>query len=436
MQSVRLPCWILVGLLAAGCSARANTTVPACAGAGRSEPLRFPIQRAGACLVDGAGAPVWLHGEAAWSLLVQLDDDGVDRYLADRRARGFNAVIANLVEHKYADHAPRNRAGDAPFTAPGDLSTPSEPYFAHVDRVLARAAAAGIVVLLAPAYLGYRGEDEGWYAEVRRSGPDKMRAYGRFLGKRYRAQPNLIWLEGGDTPPMEARREVDALVAGIREADTVHLHAAHSTRYRSALDDYDRPWLDLNTTYSDCEGHGRALRRDATRRRTIPTIFLEGTYEGEKADLACTVSQAYRTLLAGSNGHFFGNRPIWLFDPGWDAALDSPGSRAMQHLAKLVAARDLHDLTPDFAGAIVAGDSVSAARSPSGTTLAFVDAGPRTLKVAAQSAPGRRIARWLDPTTGNLRDAGTHDATKPLELTTPSAGPWLLIVEPAPSAAR
>ena len=28
----------------------------------------------------------------------------------------------------------------------------------------------------------------------------------------------------------------------------------------------------------------------------------------------------------------FGNKPIWSFDAGWPAALDSPGSRAMQHL--------------------------------------------------------------------------------------------------------
>lgn len=458
---MRPSCWILVGLFAIACNARANTTVPTCssAGARRSDTLRFPIKRTGPCLVDGAGAPVWLNGEAAWSLIVRLDDDALGRYLADRRARGINALVVNLVEHKYADHPPANLAGDAPFTTPGDFSTPSEPYFAHVDRVLARAADAGIVVLLAPAYLGFKGEDEGWYDEVRRSGPDKLRTYGRFLGKRYRNQPNLIWLEGGDTPPMAARKEVDALVAGIREADTTHLHAAHSTRYHSALDDYDRPWLDLNTTYSDCEGHGRALQRDATRRRTIPTLFVEGTYEGEKASLACTISQAYRTLLSGAAGHMFGNRPIWLFDSGWQAALDSPGSRAMQHLAKLVADRDLRGLVPDFKGTLVSGEDISAARSPSGITLAFLESGPRTLTVAASASPApipagpaptsagsaagpagsgsastgpaRRAARWFDPATGTTRDAGSIDPTKPTALTSPSGGPWLLIVEDA-----
>ncbi|HMG23396.1 MAG TPA: DUF4038 domain-containing protein, partial [Kofleriaceae bacterium] len=419
--------------LGVSCSARGSNAIPDCAPQARSGALQFPIKRAGACLVDAGGAPVWLHGEAAWSLLVQLDDAELDRYLADRRARGVNALVVNLIEHKYAARAPRNRAGDPPFTTPGDFATPNEAYFAHVDRALARAAAAGMVVLLAPAYLGYDGGEEGWYVEIRRNGPAALAAYGRYVGARYRSAPNVVWLEGGDAPPMKAGDEIEALVAGIREADPVHLHAAHSTRYRSALDDYDRPWLDLNTTYSDCEGHGRTLRRDALRRRTIPTLFIEGTYEGEKASLACTISQAYRTLLSGASGHMFGNRPIWLFDPGWPAALDSPGSRAMQQLAALIAARDLRGVTPDFDGAVISGDGIAAARSRSGAALAFIESGPRSVRVAA-GAPGTRHAVWFVPATGAVIDAGRHDASRPLELTSPPGGPWLLIVEDTAAA--
>jgi hypothetical protein len=432
VDAVRFSCRILVALIALSCGAscgRGRVTIPDCPGAGRPGALQFPIARAGPCLVDAGGAPVWLQGEAAWSLLVRLDDDEVDAYLADRRARGVNALLVNLIEHKFADRAPQNRAGDAPFTTPNDFATPNEAYFAHVDRVLLGAAAAGMVVLLAPAYLGFKGGDEGWYVEIRRNGPAKLRAYGRFLGSRYRGTPNLIWVEGGDAPPMGARDEIEALVAGIKEADPVHLHAAHSTRYRSALDDYDQPWLDLNTTYSDCEGHGRVLRRDATRKRSIPTIFIEGTYEGEDASLACTISQAYRTLLSGAAGHMFGNRPIWLFDPGWRTALDSPGSRAMQHLAALIATRDLHSLIPDFTGAIVSGDNIAAARSRSGTTLAFVEAGPRTLHVAPGAPGSVWHAAWFDPATGTTTDAGSHDASQALDLTSRPGGPWLLIVE-------
>jgi hypothetical protein len=423
------------------CGSRPGTAPPACADFGRPAALRFPILRAGNCLVDASGADVWLQGEAAWSLLVRLDDDEVDRYLADRRARGVNALLVNLIEHKFADHAPLDRAGNAPFTTPGDFATPNEAYFAHVDRVLARVAAAGMVVLLAPAYLGYKGEDEGWYVEVRRSGPAKLRAYGRFLGARYRAMPNLIWVEGGDTPVLDAQDEVAALVAGIRETDPVHLHTAHSTRQRSALDDYDHPWLDLNTTYSDCEQHADKLRHDAGRRRNIPSIFVEGTYEGEKASLACTISQAYHSLLSGASGHVFGNRPIWLFDPGWPAALDSPGSRAMQHLAELIASRDLRGLVPDGGGAIVTADSrgaspegrIAAARTRSGATLAFVEHGPAALTVACVG-PKRCTAQWFDTAAGRMIDAGTHDAGQPIRLTSPPDGPWLLIIEPASAA--
>ena len=426
MARMRLSWWILVALSVASCGSRAGSAPPTCPNPGRGGPLQFPIARAGACLVDAGGAAVWLQGEAAWSLLVRLDDDEVDRYLADRRARGVNALLVNLIEHKFADRAPLDRSGNPPFTTQGDFATPNEAYFAHVDRVLARAAAAGMAVLLAPAYLGDKGGDEGWYEEIRRNGPTKLRAYGRFLGARYRGTPNLIWVEGGDAPPMAAGDEIDALVAGIRETDPVHLHAAHSARYRSALDDYDRPWLDLNTTYSDCEGHDRQLRRDARRKRSIPTIFIEGTYEGEQASPGCTISQAYRTLLSGAAGHVFGNRPIWLFDAGWQQALDSPGSRAMQQLAALIAAHDLRGLVSDFDGATA---GVALARSRSGTMLAFVDVGPRALPVAAGGGTTARHAAWWFPANGITLDAGRHDPASAFELTAPPGGPWLLIVE-------
>ncbi|HUJ62676.1 MAG TPA: DUF4038 domain-containing protein [Kofleriaceae bacterium] len=420
--------------LAAACGSRALSPPPVCAATSAPSALRFPIGRHGACLVDASGAPVWLQGEAAWSLIARLADADLERYLADRQARGFNAILVNLIEHEFADHPPNDAAGNAPFLAPGDFTRPNEAYFAHVDRVLARAAAHGMVVLLAPAYLGYHGGDEGWYGEVRKAGPAAMHAYGRFLGARYRDTPNVIWVEGGDTAPMQASDEVDALVQGIRETDAAHLHTAHSTRQASALDDYARPWLGLNTTYSDCDSHPDKLLADATRERSIPTMFIEGTYENEGATIACTISQAYRTLLSGAAGHVFGNRPIWLFDRGWQAALDSPGSRAMQVLAALVASRDLRGLVPDLDGSIVQAEGGRRARPIAAATardlvLAFVEAGPRLVRVVPRSAPA--IASWFDPQTGAITRAASVPAGAPLALRAPQGGPWLLIVEPA-----
>ena len=80
--------------------------------------------------------PVFITGEAAWSVIAQPSDADAEIYLADRAARGFNAIIVNLIEHQYADHAPADRHGDAPFSGPV-FSTPNEAYFAHADQVIA-----------------------------------------------------------------------------------------------------------------------------------------------------------------------------------------------------------------------------------------------------------------------------------------------------------
>ncbi len=64
----------------------------------------------------------------------------------DRHARGFNTVLVNLIEHKFATNPPRNAYDDVPFLTPGDFSTPNESYFAHADYVIAQAEQRGMLV--------------------------------------------------------------------------------------------------------------------------------------------------------------------------------------------------------------------------------------------------------------------------------------------------
>ena len=130
-------------------------------------------------LVDAAGRPVLIQGDAAWSLIANLTLAEAERYLDARQAQGFNAVIVSLIERLFSADPPRNRAGDEPFTVPGDFRTPAEPYMAHAERVLELCRQRGILVFLAPTYLGYHdphypgfgGRSEGWYEEVLANGP-------------------------------------------------------------------------------------------------------------------------------------------------------------------------------------------------------------------------------------------------------------------------
>jgi hypothetical protein len=96
----------------------------------------FPLKTAdnGRFLIDQKGEPFLVAGDTAWSLMAQLSDENIDRYLDDRQRRGFNSIIVNLIEHRFSSNAPLTRAGLAPFTRTGDFSTPNPAYFdfAHI----------------------------------------------------------------------------------------------------------------------------------------------------------------------------------------------------------------------------------------------------------------------------------------------------------------
>src|SRR3989442_5012376 len=122
-------------------------------------PLKISTNRR--YLVDQNNKPFRIQGDSAQSLIANLTYAEADKYLSDRQKKGFNTVNINLLEAKFAIHAPANRNGDAPFTKPGDLSTPNEAYFAFADSIIDLAASKGMLVSLAAMYLGVNGGGEG-----------------------------------------------------------------------------------------------------------------------------------------------------------------------------------------------------------------------------------------------------------------------------------
>jgi hypothetical protein len=182
-------------------------------------------------LTDQNNSPFFLHGDSPWSLMVQLTTAEAVQYLDNRRQKGFNTLLVNLLEHKFTTNAPRNRNGDGPFLTAGDFSTPNDRYFAHADTIVQLAADRGMQLLLAPIYLGYAGTDEGWYNEVLASGTAKCRQYGQYVGNRYKSFPNIIWVMGADRSPDAALAMVRECALGIQETDNIHtLYTAHCSR--------------------------------------------------------------------------------------------------------------------------------------------------------------------------------------------------------------
>ena len=414
--------------------------------------MRFPLRIAAErhVLQDAGGAPVVLHGDAAWSLIAEASARQTDSYLRDRRTRGFNALLVNLIEHKFARRAPRNAEGVEPFGAAGPFTAPNDHYFAHAEEVVSRAGAAGFAVLLAPAYLGFDGGDEGWYREAKLAGAERLRDYGRYVGARFRHLRNVLWVLGGDYAPPDPTL-VEALAAGIREADPDALMTGHCSRGRSASSCWpNATWLDIDTIYTGAEVREAAEHAYAGAR---PFLLIEAIYETAPAGTPRQVrKQAYEALLSGAAGHVYGHEDVWHFDASgvqapradWKTALDAPGARGIQELIVLMRQLVPGPLAPDRRGIIKAPRDghrgalpVSASTDHGRVVLAYLPDGepvvvdPRPLQ---DSTVG---GFWIDPVTGSRYPAALGDPgdgngrlVRPVGINHGGEHDWLLLIEP------
>lgn len=404
--------------------------------------VQYPLQVSadGRYLEDQNGEPYLINGDTPWSLIVRLSKTEADAYLEDRRARGFNAIVTELIENEFG--GPANRDGELPFLSPGDFSQPNETYFQHADWVIEKAAEKGLLVILTPAYLGSACGSQGWCQEIQASTPAELRGFGNYVGNRYRDFENVIWMHGGDADAAAFGVDdaVDQIVDGILEVDPPKLQTAHCARQLSALDCYDKPWLNVNTTYSDCAESAARTRADFERGRQMPFFFLEGTYEGEGASATCLRAQAYWSVLGGSAGHFFGNSPVWLFGNNWEGALDSVGSRSMFYYGALFRDRRWNLLSPDYNATVVAGDRgtvaeadyVAAAVASDGSSVIAYLPALRTISVDLAAITGPQAKSWwFEPASGATRLIGEFATGAVVDFTPPEAGDWVLVIDSA-----
>jgi hypothetical protein len=408
-------------------------------------PVTFPLKvgSSNRYLVDQHDVPFLIHGDSPWSLIVALTTDQVEQYLQTRRKQGFNAILVNLIEHHYGGAqnkkgAPFDRDGQGPFLVPGDFTQPNEAYFAYADRVLRRAEELGFVVFLAPCYLGYPDSEDGWYREVKANGVEGCRRYGRYLGKRYAQTKNIIWVAGGDRNPDDVRMEVLALVDGIREVDSTKLWTAHCLPENSAADQYgDQPWLAINSTYTYKDVAGKCLA-DYSRAAVRPFLLLETHYENDfgRRTAEDTRKQAWLAALSGACGQFFGNRPLWLFDNGWSAALNSPGARYQAYLRRCLLSRRWESLVPEgdrrlLPDGLGTGKHRKAAAMSQDRLTAMIYlpiGGDVVADLVAFEGPQVK-ACWFNPRDGTNQELGMFATGKHHTFSAPGGGDWVLVLD-------
>lgn len=408
---------------------------------------RFPIQASGNRLVDANGNPFFMLGDACWSLEAQLQKPDANLYLETRKSQCYNTILFQTMEHQFSDSPPNNAYGVAPFTSAGDFSTPNNTYFQHLDWLVEAAYWKNIAVILSPMYLGFGGGSEGWYSEIVTNGTTKIQGWGSYLGNRYGAYDNIMWVMGGDfNPPQNGIDALNAFVTGLKTKDTKHLITGHFNQETSSIDVAGlNGWLTMNGVYTYNPNYINC--RSDYAATALPSFVIESMYENEHSITTQGLrAEIWWSVLSGMNGYIYGNNPIWLFGTGWQSHLADTGAIHQTYCKKFLDTIAWSTLIPDTANVILTAGTgtinstdyaVLAANSLTSASLAALYMPTnRQVTIAMSKFSGSITAQWYDPTTGGFSsivgspfsNTGTHNFT-PTGNNASGSSDWVLLLQ-------
>jgi hypothetical protein len=418
----------------------------------------YPLQKSpnGRYLVDSKGKPFLLAGDSPQALMVNLNEADADLFFANRASHGFNAVWINLLCRPGTGGRADGTTYDGipPFKVADDFSTPNEPYFARCDRMMELAEKRGLLVILDPC------ETIDHVKILAANGPEKCRAFGRYLGERFKKFANILWMSGNDFQSWRDAKNDDAavaLAAGIRETDPRHPHTVElNYEVSGSLDDPKwAPLIDVCSSYTYYPAYAQ-VSRDYNRTNFLPVIMIESDYEFERDSTPAVLRRIeYWSILAGGCGQVYGSGPTWPFAKNWKEALESTGSVQMANVKALFEPLRWQDLVPDqdhkvviagygaFDGASNEGnhyamtsDYVTTGRTPDGSLVVAFMPSLRPLKVDMSRLAGPVTARWYDPSNGafqSIKGSPFPNSGKPNFIppgrNADGDGDWVLVLQ-------
>src|SRR5574344_2467425 len=329
------------------------------------------------------GRPFFWLGDTGWLVPQHLDRSEVEYYFNKCRRAGYN-----MVQIQVMDAVPSyNIYGQQSLPYGWDFSK-ADPegvysYWDHLDYIVRKAEQNGI----------YIGMVAIWGSQVQAGNinAEQAKAYGKFLAERYKNNPNIIWIIGGDIQGNIHPEVWDALATSIKSIDNKHLMTFHPRgRYTSAKWWSKASWMDFHTFQS---GHRKYGQRMGNKDYPIPDsteednwMYVDSTWaykpikpvlddEPSYEDIPKGLHDAnearwqdydvrryaYWSVFAGSCGHTYGHNAIMQFyRPGylaaydkednmktWFQALQSPGYNQMKYLKNLMLTFPYFDRVPD-----------------------------------------------------------------------------------------
>jgi hypothetical protein len=409
--------------------------------------INGPIEASpnGHYFVDQSGTPFFWLGDTSWRLFVDFDQTEVETYLQTRRDQGFTVVQAIAALWGGSNGDP-NPAGQRPWLN-NNPATPNDAFFQNVDYIVNLANEYGLVVAFSPV--------NGDFITNGVVNINNARAYGRWVGQRYRNTPNIIWVNGGDVSPSGKKSVWREVAAGLKEGDGgAHLITFHPPGGNSSSTPFHQDsWLsfDMIQTWNEYGKINQMIARDYSLTPAKPTGLGEGAYEAGTQYPGTPVvtplivrKQAYWSYLSGGY-HTYGHNDVMLKTANWQSGMTAQGAKQLTVLKNLFTSIQWSQLAPDqslFSLGANSGTTLNtAARSSSGNLAVVYLSSQTTVGInMSKLSSGNVTATWIDPVTGTRTPAGTYPNVGVQSFTTPSSSTdAVLLLEagatPAPTPA-
>lgn len=411
----------------------------------RGKTAKLEVSAEGRYLKHENGQPFFWLGDTGWLMPQRLNREEVAFYLDNCSRAGFNVVQVQTLNGVPS----MNVYGQYSMTDGFDFSHIDKKgvygYWDHMDYIIRTAESKGI----------YIGMVCIWGGLVRSGQMDveEAKAYGTFLAERYKDNPNIVWIIGGDTRG-DVKTEVwETLARTIRSIDKNHLMTFHPFgRTMSATWFNDADWLDFNMfqsghrRYGQTKGDGdnladsnvaednwRYVEASLSKKPLKPVLDAEPSYEGIPHGLhnpkecrwtADDVRRyAYWSVFAGSFGHTYGNNSIMQFyregyapaygvQETWQEALKDEGFNQMKYLKELMLRFPFFERIPDQS--VIAGtngeryDRAIATRGNDYLLVYNYSARPMQIDLTKISGEKKK-AWWFNPQNGSMTYIGEFE---------------------------
>ena len=396
------------------------------------------------------GSPFFWLGDTGWLVPQHLDRSEVEYYFNKCRRAGYN-----MVQIQVMDAVPSyNIYGQQSLPYGWDF-TKADPegeysYWDHLDYIVRKAEQNGI----------YIGMVAIWGSQVQSGNinAEQAKAYGKFLAERYKNNPNIIWIMGGDIQGDIHPEVWNALATSIKSIDNKHLMTFHPRgRYTSAKWWSKASWMDFHTFQS---GHRKYGQRMGNKEYPIPDsteednwMYVDSTWaykpikpvlddEPSYEDIPKGLHDAnearwqdydvrryaYWSVFGGSCGHTYGHNAIMqMLKPGyptgygsdgtvkaWYQGLEDPGYNQMQYLSDLMLSFPYFERIPDQS--IIVGkngmkyDRLIATRGKD--YLMVFNYNSNVMKIDLRKISGKKkLLWWFNPSDGAISFIGTADNT-------------------------